>query len=418
MDAVKETLKAVQSREQGGAPIKELTELLEIECKARKNDVDELRHQLQLTESLVSGAASAPVHQSLEDLDLRMTRLVSALETERDHRRSDSERHHAALSDVMDSLKAERSLRGNEVEKMRSALAQLAMNLQQASESSEPSRWVDAFASLQSALDADRSERPETSERSEAPQARGGSQTVRVRMQARMEPLTSKSERSVRHAPFGEGHEGLTCREQISMYSTSPAVETAQSRKKRAKQHVQSSSKARTGSAFSVRDTMVFVDAQTTLPATECTVAQRFRVFCIENGRCFDRVLAQDSSNMTVRRLGDFGRLWETSSFAKPRSHDEKKAKHGDVAAKLRGEVAAKSAECRGDVAALRSEMLKKMDGASPTRRDGLAPGGRRIERWRLRAAVERGAGWADDRDGQVGADHRAKHRALGGEAL
>ncbi|CAK8998511.1 unnamed protein product [Durusdinium trenchii] len=146
MDAVKETLKAVQSREQGGAPIKELTELLEIECKARKNDVDELRHQLQLTESLVSGAASAPVHQSLEDLDLRMTRLVSALETERDHRRSDSERHHAALSDVMDSLKAERSLRGNEVEKMRSALAQLAMNLQQASESSEPSRWVDAFA--------------------------------------------------------------------------------------------------------------------------------------------------------------------------------------------------------------------------------------------------------------------------------
>ncbi|CAK9081215.1 unnamed protein product [Durusdinium trenchii] len=99
------------------------------------------------------------------------------------------------------------------------------------------------------------------------------------------------------------------------------------------------------------------------------------------------QVLAQDSSNMTV-------------------------------AAKLRGEVAAKSAECRGDVAALRSEMLKKMDGASPTRRDGLAPGGRRIERWRLRAAVERGAGWADDRDGQVGADHRAKHRALGGEAL
>ncbi|CAK9081325.1 Hypothetical protein (Fragment) [Durusdinium trenchii] len=328
MDAVKETLKAVQSREQGGAPIKELTELLEIECKARKNDVDELRHQLQLTESLVSGAASAPVHQSLEDLDLRMTRLVSALETERDHRRSDSERHHAALSDVMDSLKAERSLRGNEVEKMRSALAQLAMNLQQASESSEPSRWVDAFASLQSALDADRSERP-------APQARGGSQTVRVRMQARMEPLTSKSER---------GKEVAELANQLH--------------------------------------------------------------------QIHQQVLAQDSSNMTV-------------------------------AAKLRGEVAAKSAECRGDVAALRSEMLKKMDGASPTRRDGLAPGGRRIERWRwaasgyvyppyqfreefllwrdqkwLRAAVERGAGWADDRDGQVGADHRAKHRALGGEAL
>eukprot|EP00913_Durusdinium_trenchii_P030659 g28714.t1 len=47
MDAVKETLKAVQSREQGGAPIKELTELLEIECKARKNDASVLKERRQ-----------------------------------------------------------------------------------------------------------------------------------------------------------------------------------------------------------------------------------------------------------------------------------------------------------------------------------------------------------------------------------
>lgn len=47
----------------------------------------------------------------MDDLDLRVSRLVSVLETEREHRRSDSERHHAALSDVMDSLQAERTLR-------------------------------------------------------------------------------------------------------------------------------------------------------------------------------------------------------------------------------------------------------------------------------------------------------------------
>ncbi|CAJ1368828.1 unnamed protein product, partial [Effrenium voratum] len=108
MDSFKDQLEVLESRgnDQGGATMKELAELLEIECKARKNDVDDLRHQLQLTEAIIAERTSQDVQHTLSDLDIRVGRLVNALETERDHRRSDSDRYQAALSDVADSLKA------------------------------------------------------------------------------------------------------------------------------------------------------------------------------------------------------------------------------------------------------------------------------------------------------------------------
>jgi len=177
MDAVKESLKAIESKtpQNGGATIKDLTELLEIECKGRQNDVEELRRQLQLTEALLANGNSRDVQQTLEDVDMRLGRLVSAIDLERDHRRSDTERHHAALSDVMDSLKAERSLRANEVGKLRSALAQLALNLQSATENDTTStRWAEAFASLQSALDVDSPKDGQGSDKQESTQNTSG----------------------------------------------------------------------------------------------------------------------------------------------------------------------------------------------------------------------------------------------------
>jgi len=161
---LRENMKVMERRlpEDGGASLAELAQLLQIECKSRKNDVEELHQQLRLTEAWISekptGAPTTEVQQTLTDLDMRVGRLVSALETERDLRKSDVDRYSAAVTDVMDALKAERMLRGSELEKLRTALAQLTLNLQSAlaSEGSESQvKIAAAFASLATALDKD-----------------------------------------------------------------------------------------------------------------------------------------------------------------------------------------------------------------------------------------------------------------------
>lgn len=254
MDAVKENLKAIEAKatRNGGVNMKDFTDLVEIECKARENDVAELRRQLELTEALLANGNSRDV-QTLDDFDLRLGRLVSAIDLERDHRRSDSERHHAALSDIMDSVKAERTLRANEVEKLRSALAQLALNLQSAASSSEvSSRWSEAFASLRSSLED-----------------------------------SSKSQESEQGE--GKGEEALG------------------------------------GHTI------------TQLGREVAELANQLH-------QIHQQVLAQDSSAM-------------------------------QVAAKLRGEVQAKSAELRGDLAGLRTELLQKLEDAGPETSPAGQPG-------------------------------------------
>ncbi|CAE8624643.1 unnamed protein product, partial [Polarella glacialis] len=133
----------------------ELTGLLEIECKARKSDVDELRQQLSLTDALVSERMTTDLVQgNLVEIDARVGGLVNALETERDARRSDGERHQSSLTDVMDVLEAERKLRTAEVGKLRGALADLALNLQEAAGCDDKSRGLSkALATLTSVLD-------------------------------------------------------------------------------------------------------------------------------------------------------------------------------------------------------------------------------------------------------------------------
>lgn len=161
---LRENMKVIERRlpDDGGASLAELAQLLQIECKSRKNDVEELHQQLRLTEAWISekptSAPTTEVQQTLTDLDMRVGRLVSALETERDLRKSDVDRYSAAVTDVMDALKAERMLRASELEKLRTALAQLTLNLQSAlaSETSESQvKIAAAFASLATALDKD-----------------------------------------------------------------------------------------------------------------------------------------------------------------------------------------------------------------------------------------------------------------------
>lgn len=128
---LREAQLASADKDAGGEIIREVTQLLEIECKGRKNDVEDLRQQLGLTEALFSERVlSDQVQSSVQDLDTRVQGLVNALETERVTRRSDSDSFQAKIDDILDVLQSERTLRTAEVEKIRAALAQLALNMQ------------------------------------------------------------------------------------------------------------------------------------------------------------------------------------------------------------------------------------------------------------------------------------------------
>lgn len=145
-----------------GETVRELVGFMEEECKARKTDVEDLRHQLSVLEALIMERTTTESLQgSVGDLDMRIGNLVSALETEREARRNDSERHQLNQSDLRDELKAERKLRLAEVEKLRAALAELALNFNSAMageatiENSQELSKV--FASLRAVLDEETS---------------------------------------------------------------------------------------------------------------------------------------------------------------------------------------------------------------------------------------------------------------------
>lgn len=128
---LREAQLASADKDAGGEIIREVTQLLEIECKGRKNDVEDLRQQLGLTEAMFSERVLSGQSQSnVQELDTRVQGLVNALETERVTRRSDSDSFQAKIDDILDVLQSERTLRTAEVEKLRAALAQLALNMQ------------------------------------------------------------------------------------------------------------------------------------------------------------------------------------------------------------------------------------------------------------------------------------------------
>eukprot|EP00930_Biecheleria_cincta_P034468 TRINITY_DN23823_c0_g2_i1.p1 TRINITY_DN23823_c0_g2~~TRINITY_DN23823_c0_g2_i1.p1 ORF type:complete len:992 (-),score=191.06 TRINITY_DN23823_c0_g2_i1:73-3048(-) len=169
---LREVQVANADKDAGGEMIREMTQLLEIECKGRKNDVEDLRQQLSLTEELFSNRVSSDrVQSSVQELDMRVQGLVNALETERVTRRSDSDSFLAKIDDILTVLQSERTLRTAEVEKLRSALAQLALNMQSflAEEGTAEAQKVlaTAIASLQRTLnDEDDTINQESSETS------------------------------------------------------------------------------------------------------------------------------------------------------------------------------------------------------------------------------------------------------------
>eukprot|EP00931_Biecheleriopsis_adriatica_P048049 TRINITY_DN27747_c0_g1_i1.p1 TRINITY_DN27747_c0_g1~~TRINITY_DN27747_c0_g1_i1.p1 ORF type:complete len:1014 (-),score=238.95 TRINITY_DN27747_c0_g1_i1:3-2849(-) len=150
----------------GGDAMTELKRLLEIESKARKNDVDGLRQQLNLTEAVMAERSQGEdVQSTISQIDMRIDGLANALETEREHRRSDGDRNQAAMGDVMVSLEAEKQLRTTEAEKLRRVLADLVLNISSnlrsvAGEGNAESQrgLANALESLQSALEKDASQ--------------------------------------------------------------------------------------------------------------------------------------------------------------------------------------------------------------------------------------------------------------------
>jgi len=125
--------RAVSGSSGTGETVRELAGYLEAECKARKTDVEELRQQLSLTEALVvERAAPETLQSSIGELDVRLGCLVDALDTEREARRNDADRHQMSLSDLRDELNAESKLRMADVEKLRAALADSALSMQAA----------------------------------------------------------------------------------------------------------------------------------------------------------------------------------------------------------------------------------------------------------------------------------------------
>jgi len=138
--------------------VSELARYLDAECTTRRTEVEDLRHQLAVTETLIMERTTTEFLQnSINELDMRLGSLVGALDTEREARRSDDERHQQSHCDLREELNAERRLRLAEVEKLRAAVAELALNVKTVvageapiENSQELSR---AFASLRAVLD-------------------------------------------------------------------------------------------------------------------------------------------------------------------------------------------------------------------------------------------------------------------------
>lgn len=147
--------------DEAGETVRDLVDLLEAEVKARKSDVDDLRRQITSVESLMADGGSSHAHEalmgSLAEMDMRVQGVVHALETEREARRTDTERLQMNLSDANAAIGSERKLRTHEIEKLRSTLADLALNMQSSladEEAMKHSLGISAaMAALRGALD-------------------------------------------------------------------------------------------------------------------------------------------------------------------------------------------------------------------------------------------------------------------------
>lgn len=110
--------------------VRELAGFLQAECKARQVDVEEVRQKMAIIEARVMELSSVDSLQaSVDECDIRVGNLAGSLDTERESRRSDYVRFEASLEALRSELNDEGKLRAADLEKLRRALADLAINV-------------------------------------------------------------------------------------------------------------------------------------------------------------------------------------------------------------------------------------------------------------------------------------------------